>query len=205
MASTVRGSGAPTERRQEVEASLLMATVSLLEEGHPFADLSVERIARQAGISRTAFYFYFADKRELLERLTSDINALILEQASMWWEDSGTPGDRLREALAAALAVYREHSVLIRATAEVATYDEEVARHRRHLLAQVAEVTERHIEEENAAGRASCPVPGTTALALTWMTESAFLQQLTEEYEIDEQELTEALASIWLRSIYGEA
>ena len=203
MASTVRSSGAPTARRQEVEASLLEATEELLAEGQPFADLSVERIATRAGISRTAFYFYFADKNVLLERLTSDVNALILEQANMWWEDSGAPTDRLRTALANALEVYREHSVLIRATAEVATYDDEVARHRRHLLTQVAEVTERHIEEENAAGQASCPSPRTTALALTWMSESAFLQQVTAEYSIDEAQLIEALASIWVRAIYG--
>ena len=203
MATSARSRGAPTARRQEVEASLLEATEALLEEGNAYSDLGVERIARRAGISRTAFYFYFADKNVLLERLTSDVNALILEQANMWWEDSGAPTDRLRTALANALAVYREHSVLIRATAEVATYDDEVARHRRHLLAQVAEVTERHIEEENAAGQASCPSPRTTALALTWMSESAFLQQVTAEYSIEEAQLIEALASIWVRAIYG--
>lgn len=205
MASPLRSTGAPTARRQAVEASLLEATAALLYEGLPFADLSVERISRKAGISRTAFYFYFADKRELLERLTSDVNALILEQANMWWEDSGPPADRLRDALANALAIYREYSVLIRATAEVATYDEEVSHHRRGLLEQVAEVTERHIAEENAAGRAACEFPRTTALALTWMTESAFLQQVAGEPAIDEGEMVEALASIWLRSIYGVA
>lgn len=203
MASTVRSSGAPTARRQAVEAALLEATESLLDEGQPFADLSVEKIATRAGISRTAFYFYFADKRELLERLTSDVNAMILEQASLWWEHGGEPAQRVREALENSLAIYREHVVLLRAVDEVASYDEEVAEHRRRLIEQVAKGTERHIHEENDAGRAACAHPAQTALALTWMTDSAFLQ--LEPDGSGDEAMIEALASIWTRAIYAAA
>ena len=35
-----------------------------------------QRITTRAGISRTAFYFYFRDKRELLMRLTEDVTEL---------------------------------------------------------------------------------------------------------------------------------
>lgn len=203
MASTARSSGAPTARRQEVEASLLEATEELLAEGQPFADLSVERIATRAGISRTAFYFYFADKNELLVRLISDVNALILELADLWWGRDGSPTDRVREALANTLAIYREHAFLLRAVVEAAAWDEQVAGHRRTLVNRVAEVTERHIEEENAAGSASCPHPRQTALALTWMTDSAFLQSEGSAPRADDRELIEALTSIWVRAIYG--
>src|SRR5437870_620924 len=55
-----------TPKRAAVQAEVLRATEELLAEGASWADLGVERIATTAGISRTAFYFYFADKRELL-------------------------------------------------------------------------------------------------------------------------------------------
>ena len=73
MASVVRVEPAPTAKREAIEADVLEATEALLEEGASFADLSIERIATRAGISRTAFYFYFRDKRELLMRLTEDV------------------------------------------------------------------------------------------------------------------------------------
>ncbi|MBU3675180.1 MAG: TetR/AcrR family transcriptional regulator [Solirubrobacteraceae bacterium] len=202
MASTTRSRGAPTARRQAIETSLLEATETLLEEGVPFSELSVERIARRAGISRTAFYFYFADKRELLIRLTEDVNALILEQASLWWEHEGEPADRVRQAIENSLAIQREHAALLGAVAEAATYDEKVAEHQRHLVARVAEVTERHVEAENAAGHTRCADPRATAFALTLMTEAAFRQLAAAPGESADEGLVEALTAIWVRSIY---
>ena len=54
-----------TPKRAAVQAAVLTATEQLLGEGASYADLNIERIATRAGISRTAFYFYFADKREV--------------------------------------------------------------------------------------------------------------------------------------------
>ena len=202
MASTTRSRGAPTERRQAIETSLLEATEGLLEEGVAFSELSVERIARRAGISRTAFYFYFADKRELLIRLTEDVNALILEQASLWWEHEGEPADRVRQAIENSLAIQREHAALLGAVADAATYDDQVAEHERRLVARVAEVTERHVEAENAAGNTRCADPHATAFALTLMTYAAFRQLDTSPGGEADERLVEALTAIWVRSIY---
>ena len=91
MAAPSRQSTAPTAKRAAIEASLLEATETLLADGASFADLGVERIATQAGITRTAFYFYFADKLELLMALTADVNELLLEQANLWWSGEGEP------------------------------------------------------------------------------------------------------------------
>ena len=60
---------------------MLEATEALLTEGASFAELNIERIATRGGISRTAFYFYFRDKRELLMRLTSDVNEQLMAAA----------------------------------------------------------------------------------------------------------------------------
>ncbi len=89
--------GRQTEKRAQIEAAVLEATEALLAEGASFAELGIERIATRAGISRTAFYFYFKDKRELLVRLTEDVNAQLVSAASTWWSGEG----ELRVALRA--------------------------------------------------------------------------------------------------------
>src|ERR687894_2448154 len=94
-----------SERRAAIEAGVLRATEELLEESAPFAELGIERIATRAGISRTAFYFYFRDKRELLVRLTEEVNAQLLAAASTWWSGESD----LRSALSAIAELYREH------------------------------------------------------------------------------------------------
>ena len=60
------------------------ATEKLLREGNSYADLSVEAIAARAGISRTTFYDYFEDKRELLLAIAMTVSAPFLREADDW-------------------------------------------------------------------------------------------------------------------------
>src|SRR3954471_2000654 len=88
--------GRQSDKRAAIEAAVLQATEALLAEGASFAELNIERIATRAGISRTAFYFYFKDKRQLLERLTEGVNEQLMAAASQWWSGESD----IREALA---------------------------------------------------------------------------------------------------------
>jgi AcrR family transcriptional regulator len=205
MAAPSRQSSAPTAKRVAIEAALLEATETLLAEGASFADLGVERIATQAGITRTAFYFYFADKRELLMALTADVNELLLEQANLWWSGEGEPAVRLERALTSVARLFGEHAVLLKALGEVAAYDEQVAEHWQRLIGQFLEATEQRIREEQSAGRATCSNPSATAFALTWMTEGTLNQQILQQGLPADDELIRALVEIWVRAVYGSA
>ena len=87
-------------RREEIEQDVLVATEELLREGASYAELNISRIATAAGISRTAFYFYFRDKRDLLLRLTEDVAAELYEQAEGWWRSEGDGREEMRASLA---------------------------------------------------------------------------------------------------------
>ena len=63
------------ERREEIERQLLDATERLMAAGASFTELSVDRLATEAGISRASFYIYFEDKGHLLRRLTGQVFA----------------------------------------------------------------------------------------------------------------------------------
>ena len=205
MAAPSRQSSAPTAKRVAIEAALLEATEALLAEGASFADLGVERIATQAGITRTAFYFYFADKRELLMALTADGNELLLEQANLWWSGEGEPAVRLERALPNVARLFGEHAVLLKALGEVAAYDEQVAEHWQRLIGQFLEAPEERIREEQSAGLATCSNPSATAFALTWMTEGVLSQQILQQGLPPDPQLIDALVEIWVRSVYGSA
>ena len=201
MAALTRRTEAQSAKRAAVEAAVLAAAERLLA-GAPFAELSVDRIAKEAGISRTAFYFYFRDKRELLMRLTEGVTDQLYASAEGWW---GAPDDgeaRLRDALGAVLALYRDHGVLLRAVVEASTYDEEVATFWRAVVARFVEATRARIEAEVAAGQSAGLDPGATAFALVWMTERTAYQEMVQGLEA-QTELAEALTAIWLRTIYG--
>jgi AcrR family transcriptional regulator len=191
--------GRQTEKRAAIEAAVLEATESLLAGGATFAELNIERIATSAGISRTAFYFYFKDKRQLLERLTEGVNEQLMAAAAQWWSGESD----IREALAGIAALYAEHGALMRATVEVSTYDEEMAVFWRGLVGRFVEATRQRIEADQANGRALPGPADATAMALVWMTERSFYEQLVQNEPVDRDDLVDAIASIFSRSVYG--
>ena len=196
MAVLSKGAGAE-ERRREAETSLLEATERLLAQGGSYADLSIERIAAEAGRSRTAFYLYFRDKRDLLMRLTEAVAGQLYEVADRWW--SGDDGrEDLRRALAEVLATYHEHRDALRAVVEASTYDEEVGDLWRGLLARFIAATEERLA---AIEGANAGLPG-KAFALVWMTERSCYQHVVREPTLTDEELITALHEVWARAIY---
>lgn len=193
----------PTPKREAVQAAVMQATEELLAEGNAFQDLGIERIATRAGIGRTAFYFYFKDKRELLMRLAEDITNTLYTTAEGWFAGGEDPEAELRRAIKVIGDLYDEHGPLLRAIVEVSTYDLEAATYWRSLLGRFVVASEQRIAAEQAAGRGAPGSPAATAFALVWMTERAFYEQMVQDTPHTREELADALTAIWIRAIYG--
>jgi AcrR family transcriptional regulator len=192
----------PTTKRTAIQGSVLAATEALLAEGASYSELNIERIATRAGISRTAFYFYFRDKRELLMRLTADVNELLYEQADIWFSGTGAPELEMRKALTNIARLYAQHGVLMRAMVEVSAYDEQIAALWRAMLGRFVDASRRRIEAEQAAGRTGPHHPHATAFALVWMTERTLYEQFVQGEPVPPDDLVEEMVGIWLRSLY---
>ena len=95
-----------TAKRAQVQAAVLAATEELLAASGSFQDLKIERIATSAGISRTAFYFYFKDKRELLVRLTEEVTTELYDQADVWFSGQGDAREEIMQALSRVAQLY---------------------------------------------------------------------------------------------------
>ena len=101
------------------------ALLRLLDEGIPFKDLTVDELARAAGLSRTAFYFYFPGKSQVLMAVADEVAEESYEQSNRWWSGDGPPGgaapgrDRGQHP-----RLHAEHA-LFRTAAEATHYDEE--------------------------------------------------------------------------------
>jgi AcrR family transcriptional regulator len=193
--------GPATAKRAQVQADVLRATEELLAAGSSYADLNVERIATAAGISRTAFYFYFRDKRDLLMRLAGDVTELLYAQADIWFSGDGDdPEQEIREALTRIAELYREHWILIRAIVEVSTYEEDIATFWRGLLQRFVNATARRIESEGSLTEDAAEA---TAFALTWMVERTFYQQLAQDMPLPQDGVVDAIVGIYRGTVYG--
>jgi AcrR family transcriptional regulator len=195
---------APTAKRAAVQAAVLEATEGLLVEGVSYADLNIERIATRAGISRTAFYFYFRDKRELLLRLTEDVVDELYRQGDLWFSGNGDAAEDLHHALRNIASIYRENGAVLRAIVQAAATDDEVGVFWHAILNRFVDATTARIESLQAAGRSAVrEEPRAAAFVLCWMIERAFNQQLVLGQPVREDDLVDALTGIFVRAVYG--
>jgi len=179
-------------RRREAEAQIMAATEGLLAEGNAYAELSVERIAAAAGRSRTAFYLYFRDKRELLQRLTETVAGELYGIAERWWAAADARAE-LRPVTESILATFRRHADLLRAVIETSTYDQGMAEFWRGLVGRFVEATQERLRRDGVD-------PATAkgmAFALVWMTERACYQHVTNGHGLSDGRLVDALVEIW--------
>ncbi|GAB7069293.1 TetR/AcrR family transcriptional regulator [Mycolicibacterium hodleri] len=195
------------ERRGQIERKLLDATERLMADGASFTELSVDRLATEAGISRASFYIYFEDKGHLLRRLAGQVFDDLATAAERWWSVSRRrdPADVLA-AMTALVATYRRHQPLLVALNEMAGYDAAVGATYREILAAIAARLATVITEGQDDGYIRRELSAqTAATGLTWMVERTCQQSLPGAPESGDGELAATLTQIIWGALYLEA
>lgn len=188
-------------RRESVRAALCDALLGLVDET-PFKDISVDDIARAAGIKRSAFYVHFSDKQDLLVAAAGDTADALYREADRWWHGGGPPEERLTGALSGIAELYDRHSSLLRAATEVSTYDDDVRVFWRGIVERFIEATADHLRREQAVGRVPHALePRATAESLVWMAERCCYIYLARG-ERSPHELVGSLGAIWTAALY---
>src|SRR5438270_8854598 len=99
-------------RNATEDAILAAARESLREDG--YEKLTIDGIARRAFTSRTNVYFYFANKRAVVDRLVQQTFAEMLVAAAPYLDGGGDPRHELRQALGrVVLVVNRNADILL--------------------------------------------------------------------------------------------
>lgn len=206
MPTVTGGAGARRRKRQaEMEQLLLAAMERLMGEGLTFTELSVDRLASEAGMSRATFYLYFEDKSHLLRSLITRVFAEVVETSRTWWDqfEHHDLAD-FRTSMSGLIATYRKHQSLITAVIEVATYDPEVDQAYRGLMEGVEDTTQAFIERGKAEGSVRESLPAKeTAAALTWMAERTVHQTARVTSPDHDDRLATALAHIYWSTLYA--
>jgi AcrR family transcriptional regulator len=192
------------ERREQIERQLLDATERLMADGTSFTELSVDRLATEAGISRASFYIYFEDKGHLLRNLAGQVFADLSEAGERWWgvAERHDPADA-KAALAGIVAGYRQHQPLLVALNEMAAYDPLVGSTYQEILSAISARFAAVIERGQADGVIRRELsPATAASSITWMVERACQQNLPGSPSSFDTELAETLTQIAWAALY---
>jgi AcrR family transcriptional regulator len=201
----IRGRRAVRPSGDDREAAILETAGALLAE-RPWATVSVDDLARGAGISRPSFYFYFASKDAvlltLLDRVVAEADAAALAAFD------SAPADHReawRRAITAYYETFRAHRALTLAWAEARSTNAEVRTLWARVFERWVDLSTAAIEAERARGAAPVAVPARDlAVALTSMNERVLYAAFSGDGPaVAEADVVDVLLDVWLRAIYG--
>jgi AcrR family transcriptional regulator len=201
--TTSQGGRRPRHDPRESEREILDAAEQFLRE-RPWREVTVQAIMERTDLARPAFYVHFKDRHDLALRVVDRIRAELLVEANRWFEGEGASGE-LRAALEGVTAVYVEHGPVLKALSDASGSDATVEAAYHELIQGFVDATDRHIREEQAAGRSPGLDAQETARALVWMVEAYLLEALGAPSDVEPARVVDALVRIWSATLYGAA
>jgi AcrR family transcriptional regulator len=173
-----------TRLQVDVRRSQLLELGADLFARHSFAELSMARIAREAGISKALLYHYFPTKRDFF--LATLLEAAEEVRRRTEPDPALSPGEALAGSLDAFLGWIEENETAYRKLLESAGSVPEVGA----LIAEVRDRTSARILEGLGAGAA--PKPRVAVRAWLWFLDGAILDWL-DHRDLSRAELGELL------------
>lgn len=159
-----------------MEERLQQALERLLARGLTITALSVDALAREAGIARATFYVHFRDKGELVARLIARVEDEVVGAGGVWFERAeAVRYEDLRAAMTRFFATYMQHSAILAAAAETAPYDAQVAALHTRMLERFVAESRRAITRIADSGRAHAPLPPMLAEVLSWSVNHTYV------------------------------
>ncbi|MCF8607563.1 TetR/AcrR family transcriptional regulator [Gordonia sp. HY442] len=173
----------------------------------PLRTVSIDDLAKRAGLSRSSFYFYFESKWQVLSALLSSVTADVFTASAMMFERPPgiTPVAAIEHAVSEVIEVWERHGHVLREVGDAAAAEPELQAQWDKILGNFIDAAAAAIDRDRAAGVAiEGPPARSLAAALMWMGERNLgLMSMRSANAIRTDEMAETVATIWLRTVFG--
>ena len=167
-----------------------------------FESINIADISRRAGVTRSAFYFYFENKAAAVAALMEGMYEDAFRATENLTRSPESPRQRIRGAISALFETWERHRYLFSAMLEARASSSAVRQmwdsDRESFVAPVAAM----IEAERAAGRAPDGPAAAVLASLLQELNDRLLERLTVGGPLSRDQLIEGAVMIWLRTIY---
>lgn len=193
----------PSPRGDRRRAALLDALSELLADGEGHLDaISIADISRQAGVTRSAFYFYFENKAAAVAAAAEDLFREVLDAADVLVSDA-PPQERIAATVRALYDAWSRHAHLFRAMLDARGTSVPVREmweaERQRFVAPVAAM----VAAERAAGRAPDGADPTALATVLLDVNEVMLERLTLGTPLDHEQLLSAVTAVWVGALFG--
>jgi len=159
----------------ETGEQLVQGLVRLLESGRPFHEVGIAEISESAGVTRSAFYFYFANKAEALAAAALAYRAEMGRAAAPFLEGEGADDfyPSMERSLRQVLTTWGRQHAILHAMIEASVTDPTIDQAWQEWMLSFGDPVLARIERQ--AGLLGIEVDGALARAtvtrLLWMNE----------------------------------
>lgn len=186
----------------------ILATAERLLEERSLADISVDDLAKGAGISRPTFYFYFKSKEAVLLSLLEPVIA----RADSEFDGAvmrlpADPRRVWRNGIKAFFTEFATHRAVARTATEALATSSELRSLWSGFMQKWIDQTAAMITAERERGAAPDNIPASDlATSLNQMNERTMMAALSAETPaVETERVVDTLTHIWLSSIYGQS
>lgn len=189
-------------RKGDSRELAILDTAEALLERDGFDRMTVEAIARGAGITRGALYFYFGSKQEVLTALvartmTSVVSAADLAATTID-EDAASIFDR---SLLSTESSWREHGRVMQAAADLGPLVPEIAERWKGAVDNYIDAMAEVLKRGGVAHDGGPSDARRLATALCWMTERNYYWSYVETQAEHLHDVTQTCRVLWLSAL----
>jgi AcrR family transcriptional regulator len=184
--------------------SILRALENLLETT-TLHELNVRDISKAAGVTRSAFYFYFDNKAAAVSELSKAVDEEVAAASAIYSGGTDDPARQVGQMIGAVRDTWMRHPHLFRAMRDARSSDPGVDDLWNRGLEGFVEPVAAVIDSERSSGRA--PTGADSRMLALVLLES--IARMGDRYWIGDQKAadvaaaTQALCAVWMGSIYG--
>ena len=190
------------EPRNATEDAILGAARELLgEDSHE--RLTIDGLARRAFVSRTTVYFYFANKRAVMDRLIQQTFAEMYVAGLPYLEGTGEPRLELRLAISRVTAVVNRDAQILLLAAALSGEQEHLPPQWEPYISRFVDGAAQRIARDQERGIAPDDISARVAAqALCAMVERHLTVEVVRRGG-DVNETIRVLAELWWRAVYA--
>ena len=200
---TAAPAGPPAGRRARngTEEAIQAAARQMIDEkGYP--SMTIDAIARRAFVSRTAVYFYFTNKRAVVDRLIRHAFGDMYRAAAEYLDGEGDPRRELHLALRRVVAVVNRDAPVLLLVGHLSGADDHLPPEWAPYIERFVAAAEARIARDQERGIAPVDIPARlSAQALLAMVERHITLEVIRGQR-DAAVHVRALAELWWRAVY---
>jgi AcrR family transcriptional regulator len=191
--------------RSDIRRAAILDALDRWLQDSDLAAINVADVAKEAGVTRSAFYFYFENKAAAVAALMEEMVDETLQVSDAFTSSTAAPAVRIQTMLDGLILMWERHRHLFKAMLDARGAGGTIREIWDDATTSFVDSVAGMIRTDRAAGRAPDGLDAAVLASVLLDVNGRMLERLTLGGALTRAQLIDGTAAIWLSTIYGIA